>query len=150
DGHTFVMPALASGAAAAMVDQRFGAREVPTVVVEDTRRALGALAGSWRTRFALPLVAVLGSNGKTTRKEMIASILRAEHGDAATLATEGNFNNDIGLPLTLLRLREAHRAGVVEIGMNHPGETALLAAVAKPTIGLVNNAQREHQEFMHG
>jgi UDP-N-acetylmuramoyl-tripeptide--D-alanyl-D-alanine ligase len=81
-------------------------------------------------------------------KEMIAAILRAHFGDARVLATEGNLNNDIGLPLTLLRLRESHRAAVVELGMNHPGETAELAAIASPTVALVNNAQREHQEFM--
>jgi UDP-N-acetylmuramoyl-tripeptide--D-alanyl-D-alanine ligase len=120
---------------------------VPGLVVADTRVALGELAAAWRRRFALPLVAVAGSNGKTTVTQMIASILRAWLGDAA-FATEGNFNNDIGVPLTLLRLRESHRAGVVELGMNHPGEIARLAAIAAPTIALVNNAQREHLEFM--
>ena len=89
-----------------------------------------------------------GSNGKTTVKEMIAACLRAHFGDAAVLATRGNLNNHIGLPLTLLALREGHRAAVVEVGMNHPGETAQLAAVAAPTIAVINNAQREHQEFM--
>jgi UDP-N-acetylmuramoyl-tripeptide--D-alanyl-D-alanine ligase len=79
---------------------------------------------------------------------MVASILRATYGDGA-LATRGNFNNDIGLPLTLLRLRESHRAAVVELGMNHPGEIAQLAGYAMPTVAVVNNAQREHQEFMH-
>jgi UDP-N-acetylmuramoyl-tripeptide--D-alanyl-D-alanine ligase len=79
---------------------------------------------------------------------MVAAILRLHYGEAAVLATQGNLNNDIGLPLTLLRLRMSHRAGVVEIGMNHPGETAVLGAIARPTIGLINNAQREHQEFM--
>ena len=106
---------------------------------------------SWRARFTLPLIAVTGSNGKTTVTQMVASILRAWHGDAA-LATAGNFNNHIGLPLTLLRLRlngpNRHRSAVVELGMNHPGEIALLAGIARPTVALVNNAQREHQEFM--
>jgi len=92
---------------------------------------------------------VVGSNGKTTVKEMIAAILRERHGASGTLATEGNFNNDVGLPLTLLRLGSGHRAAVIEIGMNHRGETALLGAIARPTVGLINNAQREHQEFMH-
>jgi UDP-N-acetylmuramoyl-tripeptide--D-alanyl-D-alanine ligase len=96
---------------------------------------------------ALPLIAVTGSNGKTTVTQMIASILRAWHGNHA-FATEGNLNNDIGVPLTLLRLRPHHRAGVVELGMNHPGEIAELAAITCPTVALVNNAQREHQEFM--
>src|SRR6185295_17211169 len=103
------------------------------LVAGDTRAALGRLAAQWRRRFDIPLVAVTGSNGKTTVKEMIASVLRAEHGDAHTLATEGNLNNDIGLPLTLLRLRATHRCAVVELGMNHPGETAYLAALAAPT-----------------
>ena len=94
------------------------------------------------------MICVAGSNGKTTVKEMIAAILREHYGADAVLATEGNYNNDIGLPLTLLRLRQHHRVAVVEVGMNHPGETAILASIAKPTIALVNNAQREHQEFM--
>src|SRR5690606_26207152 len=89
------------------------------------------------------------SNGKTTTKEMIASILRAWQGNQAVVATRGNLNNDIGLPLSLLRLTSAHQASVFELGMNHPGEIALLADIARPTIALVNNAQREHQEFMH-
>jgi len=93
---------------------------------------------------------VTGSNGKTTVKEMIAAVLRTQFGEARALATEGNLNNDIGVPVTLLRLRESHRAAVIELGMNHPGETASLAAIARPTIALVNNAQREHQEFMKG
>jgi len=113
--------------------------------------ALQELAAAWRARFDLPLIAVTGSNGKTTVTQMIASILRAGFGDSA-FATVGNFNNHIGLPLTLLRLRDdsstRHRAGVVELGMNHPGEIALLARLAAPTVALVNNAQREHQEFM--
>jgi UDP-N-acetylmuramoyl-tripeptide--D-alanyl-D-alanine ligase len=91
---------------------------------------------------------VTGSNGKTTVKEMIASVLEAEFGADHYLATRGNFNNDIGVPLTLLRMEKKHKAAVIELGMNHPGEIALLAAIAKPTVGLVNNAQREHQEFM--
>jgi UDP-N-acetylmuramoyl-tripeptide--D-alanyl-D-alanine ligase len=94
------------------------------------------------------VIAVVGSNGKTTVKEMIAAILRAHFGEGEVHATRGNFNNAIGLPLTLLALRVVHRAAVVELGMNHPGETAELAAIVQPTIALINNAQREHQEFM--
>ena len=154
DGHEFIEAARARGAAAAMVSEASGhaVREpgIPCIAVEDTRLALGRLAGCWRERFSIPLVAVAGSNGKTTVKDMIAAILRAHYGEAATLATEGNLNNDIGLPLTLLRLRATHRAAVVEVGMNHKGETAYLAGIANPTVALVNNAQREHQEFMHG
>jgi UDP-N-acetylmuramoyl-tripeptide--D-alanyl-D-alanine ligase len=123
---------------------------IPLLVVGDTRLALGRLAAHWRGRFDIPLVAVTGSNGKTTVKEMIAAILRVHFGAARVLATEGNLNNDIGLPLTLLGLRESHRTAVIEVGMNHPGETASLAAITSPTIALVNNAQREHQEFLQG
>jgi UDP-N-acetylmuramoyl-tripeptide--D-alanyl-D-alanine ligase len=115
--------------------------------VPETKQALGQLAQAWRAQFKLPLIAVTGSNGKTTVTQMIASILHAWQGEAA-LATQGNFNNDIGVPLTLLRLRDSHRAAVVELGMNHPGEIAQLAVWAAPTVAVVNNAQREHQEFM--
>ena len=154
DGHRFIDAAKERGAAAAMVMEDAGAGNgdpgLPFLVVDDTCRALGRLAAHWRGRFDIPLVAVSGSNGKTTVREMIAAILRAHCGEAHALSTEGNLNNDIGLPLTLLRLRENHRAAVVELGVNHPGETAALAAVASPTVALVNNAQREHQEFMKG
>ena len=150
DAHEFIGAVASSGAAGAMVDAAalIEPTSLPLVVVDDTRVSLGKLAALWRAGFAIPLIAVAGSNGKTTVKEMIAAILREHFGAAAVLATEGNFNNDIGLPLTLLRLRESHRAAVVEIGMNHAGETANLGAMAGPTIAVVNNAQREHQEFM--
>jgi MurE/MurF fusion protein len=147
DANDYLAEARAGGAAAVLCERAIEIAGVPGLVVADTRVALGELAAAWRRRFALPLVAVAGSNGKTTVTQMIASILRAWLGDAA-FATEGNFNNDIGVPLTLLRLSESHRAGVVELGMNHPGEIARLAAIAAPTIALVNNAQREHLEFM--
>ncbi len=152
DGHRFVKAAAAGGAAAAMLAgesaSAVGEPGIPLLLVEDTRLALGRLAAHWRARFEIPLIAVTGSNGKTTVKEMIAAILRAHFGNERVLATRGNLNNEIGLPLTLLTLREEHAVAVVEIGMNHPGETATLAAIAAPTIALVNNAQREHQEFM--
>ncbi|MDB5989592.1 MAG: UDP-N-acetylmuramoyl-tripeptide--D-alanyl-D-alanine ligase [Herbaspirillum sp.] len=122
--------------------------KIPAIVVPDTRLALAAIASCWRAKFKLPVIAVTGSNGKTTVKEMIAAILEAAFGVEQQMATRGNFNNDIGVPLTLFRLNPAHRAAVVELGMNHPGEIAVLAAMAQPTIALVNNAQREHQEFM--
>jgi UDP-N-acetylmuramoyl-tripeptide--D-alanyl-D-alanine ligase len=146
DAHEFLPQAFASGAVAALAEQGLSA-EQPGVQVADTRLALAALAAQWRASFTLPLIAVTGSNGKTTVTQMIASILRAWVGDAA-FSTIGNFNNDIGVPLTLLRLRAEHHAAVVELGMNHPGEIAGLAAMAAPTVALVNNAQREHQEFM--
>ena len=152
DGHDFAAEALRRGAVAALVDVESKlAGQIPNVSlveVGDTKAALGRFAAWWRARFGLPLIGVVGSNGKTTVKEMIASILHAQFGDASVLSTAGNLNNDIGVPLTLLRLRLSHRVGVIEIGMNHPGETAVLAGIARPTIGLINNAQREHQEFM--
>ena len=151
DGHAFLAQAQAAGAVTALAEHGLAEAGLPGLQVADSRIALGALAAAWRRRFEGPLIAVTGSNGKTTVTQMIASILRAWHGSAA-FATEGNFNNDIGVPLTLLRLRPqgegAHRAAVVEIGMNHPGEIAPLAAMAAPTVALVNNAQREHLEFM--
>jgi UDP-N-acetylmuramoyl-tripeptide--D-alanyl-D-alanine ligase len=150
DGHAFLSQAKNSGAGAAMVDRRHPVElPLPVVVVEDTKRALGELARHWRARFSPVLIAVAGSNGKTTVKEMLASILRRHAGEAAVLATAGNLNNDIGLPLTLLRLRAAHRCCAIELGMNHKGEIAYLAGIAAPTVALVNNAQREHLEFMN-
>ncbi len=149
DGHGFLKNAAAARAAAAMVDSRYsGEYPLPVAIVEDTRLALGDLARHWRARFRPALVAVTGSNGKTTVKEMLASILRAHAGEAAVLATAGNLNNDIGVPLTLLRMRAAHRWCAIELGMNHKGEIAYLAGIARPTVALVNNAQREHLEFM--
>ena len=150
DGHDFIDAAIAAGAAGVASEVRFERAGVLTLWVPDTRLALGALAAGWRARFGLPLIAVTGSNGKTTVKEMIAAILVAHVGEQAAFATRGNFNNDIGVPLTLLRLTDAHRMGVVEMGMNHSGEIAGLAAMTRPQVALVLNAQREHQEFMDG
>ena len=149
DGHEFLKAAAAAKASAAMVDSRYaGEYPAPTLVVDDTRRALGNLARYWRARFAPALVAITGSNGKTTVKEMLAAIFRKNAGEAAVLATRGNLNNDVGLPLTLLELRHAHRWCAIELGMNHKGEIGYLAGIARPTVALVNNAQREHLEFM--
>jgi UDP-N-acetylmuramoyl-tripeptide--D-alanyl-D-alanine ligase len=149
DGHQFLAAAKARGAAAALVDERYaGEAPLPLLVAEDTRRALGRLGAAWRARFSPALVAITGSNGKTTTKEMLASILRCHAGEEGALATRGNLNTDIGVPLTLLNLRSAHRYCAVELGMNHPGEIAWLASLARPTAALVNNAQREHMEFM--
>jgi UDP-N-acetylmuramoyl-tripeptide--D-alanyl-D-alanine ligase len=151
DAHDFVDQVAKSGAAAALVSREpsnSSAWPLPVIKVKDTRIGLGALAHGWRMRYTMPLVAVTGSNGKTTVKEMIASIFAAAVGADARLATAGNFNNDIGLPLTLFRLDESHKLAVVELGMNHPGETELLGKIAAPTVAVVNNAQREHQEFM--
>ena len=152
DANAFIAQAAAQGAAAVLCEASgeaaARAARLPALVVPDSRLALGELAAGWRAQFKLPLVAVTGSNGKTTVTQMVASILRAFAGDAAH-ATSGNLNNDIGVPLTLLALRAHHRISVVELGMNHPGEIAYLAKLAQPTVALVNNAQREHQEFMH-
>jgi UDP-N-acetylmuramoyl-tripeptide--D-alanyl-D-alanine ligase len=149
DGHDFLKAAAAAGAAAVMLDRNYrGEYPLPALVVDDTRRSLGDLARYWRARFVPELIAVTGSNGKTTVKEMLAAILRRHAGDEAVLATRGNLNNDIGLPLTVLGLRHAHRWCAIELGMNHKGEIAYLAGIARPTVALVNNAQREHLEFM--
>ncbi len=150
DGHDFVAAARAAGAAAVLVEDWRSEYGEPALQVTDTRRALADLARGWRQRFTLPVIAVTGANGKTTAKEMIAAILAAHHGADARLATAGNLNNDVGVPLTVLRLRASHRAAVFELGTNHPGEIGSLAAVVAPGVALVNNAQREHQEFLHG
>jgi UDP-N-acetylmuramoyl-tripeptide--D-alanyl-D-alanine ligase len=152
DAIAFLAEAKAKGAVAAICQGEGAAAQLaqaglPGLVVADARQALAQLATCYRAQFALPLIAVTGSNGKTTVTQMIASILRSHQGEAA-LATQGNLNNDIGVPLTVLRLTAAHRIAVVELGMNHPGEIATLAAIAQPTVALVNNAQREHLEFM--
>ncbi len=147
DANDFLPQVAASGATAAIANRGLEDAQLAGLEVADTRVALGRLAQGWRSQFTLPVIAVTGSNGKTTVTQMIASILRAGFGDDA-LATQGNLNNDIGVPQTLLRLRAHHRSAVVELGMNHPGEIAGLAAMTQATVGLVNNAQREHQEYM--
>lgn len=148
DAGEFVAEAAAKGAAGAVVEQLADA-DVPQITVDDTRLALGAMARKWREQFELPLIGITGSNGKTTVKELTSAIMRsanAERGADAVLATEGNLNNDIGLPLTLLRLRDNHRVAVIEMGANHPGEIAELAAIAVPNIGIITNAARAHLE----
>ena len=158
DGHDFIAQAAASGAAAAMVQEpAAGSRDkaLPLLLVEDTRLALGTLAAYWRGKFSMPLVALTGSNGKTTVKEMLASILReavstesrVPNPESPVHATRGNLNNDIGVPLTLLELRGGHRYAVVEMGMNHAGEIRYLAGLAAPDVALVNNAGPAHIEF---
>ena len=166
DGHEFVLAALQQGAVAAMVESSWLARHaeaagsLPLLVVADCRRALGDLAAGWRSRFELPLIAITGSNGKTTVKEMCAAILRQQakngHRDgapeaaASVLATVGNLNNDIGMPLMLLRLRDHHRVAVIEMGMNHLGEIQYLANIARPTVAVITNAQRAHLAGLGG
>ncbi len=151
DGHDYAEQARQRGAAALMVEHAL-AVDLPQLCVPDTRRALGRAAAHWRARFSLPVIAVTGSNGKTTLTQMIGSILARAYGErdgrAQWLATRGNLNNDIGLPLMLFDLAADHRAAVFELGMNRVGEIAELAQMARPTVAVVNNAQREHQEFL--
>jgi UDP-N-acetylmuramoyl-tripeptide--D-alanyl-D-alanine ligase len=149
DGHTFVEQALAQGAAAVMVADDYDTAHLAphsVLVVDDTRLALGRLAAWQRRRMPAKLLAITGSNGKTTVKEMVAAIASAHAGPDAVLATAGNFNNDIGMPLTLLRLAPSHQFAVIEMGMNHPGELDYLSRLAQPDVALVNNALRAHLE----
>jgi UDP-N-acetylmuramoyl-tripeptide--D-alanyl-D-alanine ligase len=149
DGGAFAAQALQQGAAGVVLDAVQAPDIAAALRVDDTRHALGRLAAAWRRRFAIPLVAITGSNGKTTVKDMLAAILREETGaDAAVLNTEGNLNNDIGLPLMLLRLSEAHRFAVLEMGMNHAGEIDYLTRLARPDVAVVNNALSAHIGFL--
>jgi UDP-N-acetylmuramoyl-tripeptide--D-alanyl-D-alanine ligase len=142
DGREFVAAAAARGATAAVVTKPV-AVDVPQIVVEDTLRALQLAAAAWRLQFPIPVVAVAGSNGKTTTKEMLATVLS---GSGLCLATRGTLNNHIGVPLTLLGLDRQHAFAVIEIGANHPGEVAALVPIVQPTVGLVTNAGAEHLE----
>ena len=148
DAHELLGQAQEKGAVAALVAERNSELALAQVQVHDTLDALMTMAKAWRAQFELPVVAVTGSNGKTTTKEMIASVMEAAYGDDY-IATLGNLNNHIGVPLSLLRLRTNHRVAVFELGMNHPGEIAVLSDLSRPTVAVVTNAQREHQEFMH-
>jgi UDP-N-acetylmuramoyl-tripeptide--D-alanyl-D-alanine ligase len=150
DGAEYVASALKMGAVAAIVHQQSYAalradlpENAALLLVTDTRIALGKLAAFWRAQFDIPLVAITGSNGKTTVKEMLSEILRVHAGDAV-LATQGNFNNDIGMPLTLLKITAQHRYAVIEMGMNHLGEIDYLTRLAQPDVALVNNAAGAH------
>jgi UDP-N-acetylmuramoyl-tripeptide--D-alanyl-D-alanine ligase len=148
DAQSFVAAAADRGAAGAVVE-KFAAVDLAQIAVADTRLALGAMARAWRQKFAIPLIGITGSNGKTTVKELTAAIMRAaraEAGEDVVLATYGNFNNDIGVPLTLLGLREQHQAAVIEMGANHPGEIAVLADIAQPQVAVITNAARAHLE----
>jgi UDP-N-acetylmuramoyl-tripeptide--D-alanyl-D-alanine ligase len=141
DGHDYLNSAVESGAVAVVVDHKT-AVNCPQLIVSDTRVALGQMAALWRQKSTAAVVAVTGSNGKTTVKEMIAAILGNR---GSVLATQGNLNNDIGMPLTLLRLQE-HQYAVIEMGANHPGEIDYLSKIAKPDVALLNNACRSHLE----
>ena len=145
DGHAFAEAAVKAGAAGVLASRPVGDLACPVVRVDNTRDGLGRLAAWWRDRFAGPVIALTGSNGKTTVKEMLAAILRQHAGDpGAVLATQGNLNNDIGVPLTLLTIRPTHRYAVIEMGMNHLGEIDYLTRITRPGVALVNNAQRAH------
>ncbi len=153
DAHAFLADVAAAGAAAVLVERACDI-DVPQIVVDDTTRALGRLANYWRRQFDIPLVAVTGSSGKTTVKEMLAAILREAvrtaprtgDPDTCVLSTRGNLNNHIGVPLTLLELRSAHRYAVIEMGMNHAGEISYITRMAEPDVALINNAGVAHME----
>ena len=147
DGHDFLRQAAEHGAGAVVVERKrvpAGWSGCPMIAVQNTRKALGQLASRYRDDFALPLVVVGGSNGKTTTKELVASVLRQK---IATLWSEASFNNDIGVPLTLLRLEKSHQAAVLEAGTNHPGELAPLLKMMRPNYGVITCIGREHLEF---
>lgn len=147
DAHDFLPDVVKQGAVAVIADKA----KVPAnfsgcavIAVENTRKALGQLASVYRADFELPIVAVGGSNGKTTTKELIASVLRQKF---STLASEASFNNDIGVPLTLLKLDKSHKAAVLEVGTNHPGELAPLLQMIRPRYSVITSIGREHLEF---
>jgi UDP-N-acetylmuramoyl-tripeptide--D-alanyl-D-alanine ligase len=149
DGGAFAAKALQQGAAGVVLDATQAPDIAAAIRVDDTRLALGRLAAAWRKRFTIPVVAITGSNGKTTVKEMLAAILRVETDvDEAVLHTEGNLNNDIGLPLMLLRLRKTHQYAVLEMGMNHSGEIDYLTRLARPDVAVINNALTAHIGFL--
>lgn len=147
DGHQFVAEAAQRGAVAALVTQTKVPLKPPgcaLLLAEDSRRALGRLAAVYRRAFDLPVVAIGGSNGKTTTKNLVAAVLQEQF---PTLASPASFNNDVGVPLTLLGLERTHRAAVVEVGTNHPGELEPLVAMVAPRLGVITNIGREHLEF---
>ena len=143
DGHDFIHQARQNGASAVMVEMEFGQQSWPLLQVSNTRKAMGELAGYWRSCFDIPLIAVTGSNGKTTVKEMLISILAQQ---APVLSTQGNLNNDIGVPLTLFGLADQHRFAVVEMGANHAGEIEVLSQMARPTVALITQCAAAHLE----
>lgn len=142
DGHEFIQEAQKRGAVAAIVSRPV-ATSLPTIQVKDTRKALGEIAKKWREQYTLPVIAVTGSCGKTTTKAMIANILQQA---GNTISTEGNFNNEIGLPLTILKLTTEQKYAIFELGANHLGEIRYLTDIAKPTVSLITNAGPAHLE----
>lgn len=142
DGHDFIGKAEQARAAAVMVEKKC-VTDLPVIMVEDSRLALAELARFWRGGLPVKIAAVTGSNGKTTVKEMIAAILNTQ---GRTLFTQGNLNNDIGVPLTLLKLDDSYRFGVIEMGANHPGEIAYSSRLARADLGLITNVGAAHIE----
>lgn len=157
DGHIFLKDAVKKGASAVVVDDKFfktiknetksfrSVLKAPIIIVRDTVKAFGELANIYRNKFNIPVIAVAGSNGKTTTKDMIAGVLSGKY---KVLSTEGNLNNQIGVPLTLFRLNEKHKMAVVEIGTNHFGEIKYLCKILEPTHGVITNIGNEHLEFL--
>ncbi len=147
DGHAFLEEVAARGAVAVMVERGHKLAELPNcavIQVTNTRQAYGQIGAAYRKRFSVPVIAVAGSNGKTSTKELIAAVLRQKMG---TLWSEASYNNDVGVPATLLRLDKTHHAVVVEVGTNHPGELAPLVKLIAPQFGVITNVAREHLEF---
>jgi UDP-N-acetylmuramoyl-tripeptide--D-alanyl-D-alanine ligase len=147
DGHNFLTEVAARGAAAVVIERGKVPPQLPdcaVLLVDDARQALGRLAAAWRTAFSLPVIAVGGSNGKTSTKELLAATLGRKF---TTLKSEASFNNDIGVPLTLLKLTGAHQSAVLEVGTNHPGELAPLVKMIQPKFGVITSIGREHLEF---
>lgn len=142
DGHRFVVQAQSLGASAALVSEKQES-DLPQIIVDDTRLALATLAGAWRSRLSIKVAGVTGSNGKTTTKEMIAAIFATQ---GPTLCTQGNLNNDIGVPLTLLKLSPEHRYAVIEMGANHPGEIAYTSRYARADVSIITNVGSAHIE----
>jgi UDP-N-acetylmuramoyl-tripeptide--D-alanyl-D-alanine ligase len=143
DGHDFLDKAIERGASAAMLEREPGESTFPAIIVDNTRMAMGDLARAWRSNFTLPVIAITGSNGKTTVKEMLTSILSRT---AEVLSTHGNLNNDIGVPLTLFGLHGKHKFAVIEMGANHPGEITNLATITKPNVALITLCSPTHIE----
>lgn len=149
DGHSFIDEVFRRGALAAVVDYKSDLVPFvgkPFLVVENTVHALGAVARMHRQKFKIPVLAVAGSNGKTTTKDMITAVLKKKMN---VLSSEGNLNNHIGVPMTMLRLTQKYQAAVIEIGTNHPGEIEYLCSILQPTHGIITNVGREHLEFLH-
>ncbi len=148
NGHDYLKEAEKLGACAVVVEVFSNGISIPQIILGNTKNALMKIASAWRKNFSIPVIAVVGSNGKTTTKEMLSTIFKKRYGEAYCLANFGNFNNDIGVSLSLLKLRDQHQLAIFELGMNHPGEISILAKMVNPTISVITNAQREHLQFI--